>query len=174
MFSIFGSRGRQSRSNLTVRNRRPLSTTLERLEDRLLLAAVTLTTPSSNGGDGTWSQQQREGVDVYVGPAYLYYNVNPFSAFPGFQQGDDLYAKVDYFDEGSGNLRFQYDSVANNFDQTEFHTRSTRVDTQQFVSSYQFLEDVAVRQRRERSRLPSCCGGRSRRISNRVQRTLFR
>ena len=115
----------------------------ERLEPRLCLATVTFTTPSSNGGDGTWTLQQRDGTDVYVGPAYLYYNTNPTSAFPGFQQGDTLYAKVNYYDEGSGTLRVQYDSVAENFDQTEFHSRSSRVDTQQFVSSYHYLDNAS-------------------------------
>ena len=115
----------------------------ERLEPRLCLSTVTFTTPSSNGGDGTWVLEQRDGTDVYVGPAYLYYNTNPFVAFPGFQQGDPLYAKVNYYDEGSGTLKVQYDSVAENFDQTEFHTRSSRVDTQQFVSSYHFLDNAS-------------------------------
>lgn len=116
---------------------------VERLEDRLVLASVTFQSPSTNGGDGTWVVQQRQGVDVHVGPAYLYYNVsNPFTAFPGFQVGDTLYAKVNYFDEGAGTLRVQYDSVTNNFDFAELHTRSSVVDTQQFVSSYHIFENV--------------------------------
>ncbi len=76
-----------------------------------------------------------------VGPAYLYYNTSP-AAFPGFQVGESMYLKVNYFDEGSGKLRVEYDSLTDNFDDTEFHTRSSRVDTQQFVSSYHLLENV--------------------------------
>ena len=117
--------------------------TFERLEDRLFLSAVTFTTPSSNSGDGTWVLEQREGTNVYVGPAYVYYNVNPV-VFPGFQAGDTMYAKVNYYDEGSGVLKFQYDSLDSNFDQTEFHSRSSRVDTQQFVSSYHLLENAQL------------------------------
>lgn len=113
----------------------------ERLEDRLLLASVTFDTPSSNGGDGTWTTQQRDGTSVAVGPAYLYYNVNP-GAFPGFQVGDSMYLQVNYFDEGSGRVRVEYDSLTDNFNDTEFHTRSSRIDTQQFVSSYHLLENV--------------------------------
>ncbi len=115
--------------------------TFERLENRVLLTTLTFTTPSSNSGDGTWSLEQRDSTNVYVGPAYLYYNTNP-SNFPGFQAGDTLYAKINYFDEGSGTVRFQYDSVASNFDQTEFHTRSSRVDSQEFVNSYHYLDNV--------------------------------
>jgi hypothetical protein len=116
-------------------------TTFEKLEDRLYLTTITFTTPSSNSGDGTWVAEQRDLVNVFVGPAYLYYNTNP-NLFPGFQAGDPLYAKVNYFDEGSGTLKVQYDSVAANFDQTEFHTRSSRVDSQEFVSSYHYLDNA--------------------------------
>lgn len=106
-----------------------------------MLSVVTFTTPSTNGGDGVWATEQRQGASVAVGPAYLYYNATP-AAFPGFQVGDPMYVKVNYFDEGSGVVKLQYDSVASNFDQTEFHTRSSRVDTQQFVSSYHYLQNV--------------------------------
>ncbi|QEG36363.1 hypothetical protein [Bythopirellula goksoeyrii] len=116
-------------------------TTFEKLEDRLLLTTVTFNAPSSNSGDGTWVAGQRDGVNVHVGPAYLYYNTSP-AAFPGFQVGDSMYLKVNYFDEGSGKLKVEYDSLTDNFDDTEFHTRSSRIDTQQFVSSYHLLENV--------------------------------
>ncbi|MEQ8846708.1 dockerin type I domain-containing protein [Botrimarina sp.] len=115
---------------------------VEQLENRLLLATVTFNSPSSNGGDGTWSVQSRDGATVYVGPAYLYYDLNPTAAFPGYRQGDPLYAKVDYFDEGSGTIRVQYDSTRENFDPTDSHTRSTRIDTRQFVSSYHYLDST--------------------------------
>lgn len=114
----------------------------EQLENRLLLATLTFDTPSSNGGDGTWGTQSRDGETVAVGPAYLYYGLNPVAAFPGYRQGDTFYVKVDYFDEGSGRLRVQYDSTRENFDPTDFHTRSTRIDTQQFVSSYHYLDST--------------------------------
>ncbi len=121
-------------------------TTFEKLEDRLCMATITFSTPTSGPtsgpSDGTWVAGTRDGVNVAIGSAYLYYGTNPYSAFPGFQQGDPLYAKVNYFDEGSGTLKVQYDSVANNFDQTEFHTRSSRVDSQEFASSYHFLENA--------------------------------
>ncbi len=130
---------KKSTGGARIQQRR--SARFEKLEDRLYLTTIAFTTPSTNGGDGTWVAQKREGVDVYVGPAYLYYNTNP-NLFPGFQAGDTLYAKVNYYDEGSGTVRFQYDSVASNFDQTEFHTRSSRVDTQEFVSSYHYLDNV--------------------------------
>ena len=86
--------------------------------------------------------EQREGTDVHIGPAYLYYNVNLATDFPGVQMGDTLYVKVNYYDEGLGYLRLQYDSLHENFDISEYHTRSSRVDTQQFVSSYHVLEDI--------------------------------
>lgn len=131
-----------SRSNQASRKGRLGRRVLfERLEDRLYLTTVTFASPSSNGGDGTWSVQQREGVNVHVGPAFLYYNTSP-AAFPGFQVGDSMYLKVNYYDEGFGTLRVEYDSLTDNFDDTEFHTRSSRVDTQQFVSSYHLLENV--------------------------------
>ncbi len=139
----FLSRRRVSRFATRRRKNRPsdFGRTFERLEDRLLLTSVTFTTPSSNGGDGTWTLQQREGTNVYVGPAYLYYNVNP-AAIPGFQVGNPMYLKVNYYDEGSGRLRVEYDSVTDNFDDTEFHTRSSRINTLDFVSSYHYLENV--------------------------------
>lgn len=115
---------------------------IERLEDRLLLTAITFNAPSTNNGDGTWSQQSRDGETVAVGPAYLYYNLNPFAAFPGYSQGDALHLKVDYYDEGTGSIRVQYDSTRENFDLTDFHTRSTRVDSQQFVTSYHYLDST--------------------------------
>ncbi|QDT69272.1 hypothetical protein MalM25_22080 [Planctomycetes bacterium MalM25] len=115
---------------------------LEPLEGRLLLASVTFNTPSTNGGDGTWDAEQRAGTPVVVGPAYLYYNLNPIVSLPGFTQGDSLYVKVDYFDEGSGTIKVQYDSLASNFDQTEYHSRSSRIDTQQFVSSHHYLTEA--------------------------------
>lgn len=86
--------------------------------------------------------QSRGGQTVVVGSAYLYYNFNPASAFPGFSQGDAFHVKVDYFDEGSGTVRVQYDSTRENFDPTGFHTRSTRINTQQFVSSYHYLDSA--------------------------------
>ncbi len=118
-------------------------TSFERLEQRQLLTVVTFDAPSSNSGDGTWVLEQREGIDVHVGPAYLYYNTSP-AAFPGFQVGDTMFVKVNYYDEGSGTIRVQYDSVSENFDQTEFHTRSSRVDTQEFVSSFHYLDNVQL------------------------------
>ena len=133
-------RPRGKRARKSTQTKRGLQ--LESLESRLVLASVTFTTPSTNGGDGTWVAEQRDGTDVVVGPAYLYYNLNPFAAFPGFAQGDDLHLKVDYYDEGSGTVRVQYDSLSENFDQTDFHTRSTRIDTQEFVSSYHYLTNV--------------------------------
>ncbi|TWT78362.1 hypothetical protein Pla123a_11530 [Posidoniimonas polymericola] len=108
----------------------------------MLLASLTFNTPSSNAGDGTWSLQARAGEAVAVGPAYLYYNLNPYAAFAGYTQGDPLYVKVDYFDEGTGTLRVQYDSTRENFDPTDFHTRSTRIDTQEFVSSHHYLDST--------------------------------
>ncbi|KAA1260261.1 hypothetical protein LF1_28000 [Rubripirellula obstinata] len=129
-------KGKRSRSELRTR------LSCERLEDRRMLASVTLLTPSSGIGDGTWTQEQRSGQSVFVGPVYLYYDVDLASDFPDFQVGDSLFAKVNYFDEGSGILRLQYDSVIGNFDQTEFNSRSSRVDSQQFVSSFHILNDV--------------------------------
>ena len=119
-----------------------VGSTFERLEDKLLLAIVTLGTPSSNSGDGTWVLEQRLGVDVHVGPAFVYYNINPATVFPSFQAGDPLYVKVNYFDEGTGYVRVQYDSFNSNFALTNFHTRSSAADTQQFVSSYHILENA--------------------------------
>lgn len=112
---------------------------LERLEGRRMLAAVTLSTPSVSLGDGNWVLQDRQGTDVHVGPAYLYYDIDVASTFPGFQVGDTLYLKVNYFDEGSGKIRVQYDSTQQNFDLTDYHSRSSRIDTQQFVSSHHIL-----------------------------------
>lgn len=126
----------------TVRGTRGRGVRVERLEDRLLLATVTFNNPSSNGGDGTWTLQSREAINVAVGPAYLYYGLNPFTAFPGYSQGDALYVQVDYFDEGTGTVRVQYDSTRENFDPTDFHTRSTRIDTQQFVTSHHYLDST--------------------------------
>lgn len=113
------------------RSRRHL---LEKLEDRRCLSAVSLFEPSRDSGDGTWDLQQRAGTDVYVGSKYLYYNVDQAASLPGFQTGDLLYAKVNYFDEGTGRIRVQYDSVDGN-EFTELHTNSDRSDTQEFVAS---------------------------------------
>lgn len=132
---------RKKRSGKPTTGRFERRSLFEKLEEKRCLTTLTFTSPSSNGGDGTWVAEQRAGTDVYVGPAYLYYNTSP-AAFPGFQVGDPIYAKVNYFDEGAGTVRLQYDSVAQNFDQTEFHTRSSRVDSQQFVSSYHYLDNV--------------------------------
>ncbi len=108
---FFRSQRQQGKSRRASQNNSRVGAGCERLEDRLLLSAVTLIHPSSNGGDGTWVHQQRQGTEVHVGPAYLYYNINPVTAFPGFQSGDTLYAQVNYFDEGSGYLKVQYDSI---------------------------------------------------------------
>ena len=69
------------------RNHKRIGTGYERLEDRLLLAAVTFDTPSRNSGDGSWVLEQRNGTDVHIGQNYLYYNVNLSSAFPEFSSG---------------------------------------------------------------------------------------
>lgn len=117
------------------------SPTFETLEERQYLTTISLTSPSSNSGDGTWVTEQREGTTVHVGPAFLYYNTT-LNAFPGAQAGDTFYLKVNYYDEGSGRLRVEYDSLTDNFDDTEFHSRSSVVNTQQFVSTYHVLENV--------------------------------
>ncbi len=75
-------------------------------------------------------------------PTYLYYNVNLPSASPDFQTGDTLYVKVNYYDEGLGTLRVQYDSLDANSDRTEYHSRTSLVNTQQFVSSHHVLTNV--------------------------------
>jgi hypothetical protein len=133
---------RQIPRRWSTARRSRLGSQCERLEDRVLLTAVTFNAPSSSGGDGTYSVQSREGQTVYVAPAYLYYNLNPQAAFPGFVQGDDLYLKVEYFDEGSGTIFVQYDSTRENFDRTDAHSRSTRVNSQQFVASYHYLDSA--------------------------------
>jgi len=131
-----------TRRRITKRSNVRFRAGLEKLEDRRLLATVTFDSPSTNGGDGVWVLQQRQATDVHIGSAYLYYNVNLGSSFPNFTTGDTLYAKVNYYDEGSATLKVQYDSLAENFDLTEYHTRSTVVNSQQFVSSYHVLSNV--------------------------------
>ncbi|MEM8677740.1 MAG: hypothetical protein AAGF97_00165 [Planctomycetota bacterium] len=136
------SRPRRNSSLRPSRYRRPFALQLEPLEERRLLACVTFSTPSTNGGDGTWVLQQRSGVNVHIGPAYLYYNVDLAASLPDFEAGDTLYAKVNYYDEGQGYLKLQYDSLTDNFDFTEFHSRSSLANTEEFVSSYHVLQNV--------------------------------
>ncbi|MEQ8837908.1 MAG: hypothetical protein RID07_13970, partial [Lacipirellulaceae bacterium] len=138
MGRTYNLRGLQNGNGRRDSHRRPL---FELLEERRLLTTVTFNSPSSNSGDGTWVAEQREGTTVHVGPAFLYYNTT-LNAFPGAQAGDTFYLKVNYYDEGSGRLRVEYDSLTDNFDDTEFHSRSSVVDTQQFVSTYHVLENV--------------------------------
>ncbi len=114
---------------------------IEQLESRLMLTTVTFDSPTSNQGDGTWVLEQREGVDVHLGNNYLYYNVN-LADLPGFQSGGTYYVQINYYDEGSGYLRVQFDSPNNNFENTEFHARSSIVGTSEFVSSYHVLDNV--------------------------------
>src|SRR6266511_2482835 len=64
--------------------------------------------PAFNGGDGTYTVETRASQQVWVGNAYLYFNVP--TPFPAGAQA--AYVQITYYDQSSGpRLTVQYDST---------------------------------------------------------------
>jgi hypothetical protein len=85
------------------------------------------------GGEPVWQ--------VASGNSYLYFDV---PASFTFAPGAPVYVEVQYYDEGHGTLRLEYDSTKGNalpdfYSPAELHTRSSRVNSREFVHSYQQL-----------------------------------
>ncbi|MFC1763890.1 glycoside hydrolase family 71/99-like protein, partial [Planctomycetota bacterium] len=102
--------------------------------------------PSSEGFFVTeWVQGQK----VWTATNMLYFKVpSHFS----FVHGEPVYLQIEYLDSDSGQLKVQYDSNRGNqttdkFYSAEIHTRSSRVDTGTFVTSYQMLEKPRLARR---------------------------
>ncbi|HXS69308.1 MAG TPA: hypothetical protein VN761_10720 [Candidatus Polarisedimenticolia bacterium] len=54
--------------------------------------------------------------------------------------GNPVYVKVTYYDAGDGWIKMEYDGTGNAYTATETHSRSSRVKTQTYVTTYQQLE----------------------------------
>ena len=99
--------------------------------------------PFATSGDGGFSTEIRWGRTVWIPENnYLYFN-----APTGFEftPGQSVYVRVEYLDSGRGTLNCQYDSThgtntTDKYCSTEIHSRSSRVDTGEFVFSYKMLE----------------------------------
>ena len=110
-----------------------------------LLGIDTLSlTPTFVAGDGQFTSTTINGQVVWQSTNnsfYLYFDVP--STFT-FTTGMPVYVQVVYYDTGYGTLRVQYDStyssqLADKYHPAEAHTRSSRVNSQSFVTSYQQL-----------------------------------
>lgn len=89
---------------------------------------------------GAYSSDTIDGVSAWVpnnNERMLYFDV-PSS----FRFGTNpVYVKIDYYDAGRGRLVVQYDSATtNSYQLAEIHTRSSRVGSGQWVTSYQVFE----------------------------------
>ncbi|RYD71027.1 MAG: hypothetical protein EOP84_25635, partial [Verrucomicrobiaceae bacterium] len=104
-------------------------------------ASVDLTPLSTS--DGIWTQATVGGQSVWQNPAgsgFLYCR-RPTSF--AYTQGQTLYVRVTYYDEGGGRIGLQYDGMADPFTSPAVHTRTSRVNSGAFVNGY--FELTAVR-----------------------------
>jgi regulation of enolase protein 1 (concanavalin A-like superfamily) len=93
--------------------------------------------PAFNGGDGAYTVETRASQQVWVGNAYLYFNVP--TQFPAGTQA--AYVQITYYDQTSGpRLTVQYDSTTAAYSSTAFHIRSSAEGINAFAVSYQRLD----------------------------------
>ncbi|MBM4152044.1 MAG: hypothetical protein FJ220_00790, partial [Kiritimatiellaceae bacterium] len=109
-----------------------------------LLAIELNLTPKSGNSDGTFSNQTVQGRAVWVANSgYLYFDV-PTAGW--FTVGTPVYVRIEYLDTGAGTLGLHYDSnygdtTGDKFKEAEFHTRSTRLNSGEFVYSFRMLNN---------------------------------
>lgn len=104
-------------------------------------ASVDLTPLSTS--DGICTQTTVAGQPVWQntgGSGFLYCRrPNSFA----YTQGQTLYVRVTYYDEGGGRIGLQYDGQADPFSSPTVHTRTSRANSGAFVNGY--FELTAVR-----------------------------
>jgi len=87
-----------------------------------------------------YTTQTFDGRTVWVSgnsDGQLYFDVpGSFSFMPGLP----VYVRIEYYDAGQGRLFVEYDSATDNYEDSEIHSRSSRVDSGEFVNSYQLFE----------------------------------
>jgi hypothetical protein len=94
--------------------------------------------PKSVGGDGLFSTSTFGGRSVWVPTSYLYFDVPGSFAFT---VGQPVYVRIEYHDAGRGKLAVQYDNNPGSaYQNTELHTRSSRVGGDEFVYSYHYFQ----------------------------------
>ena len=99
-------------------------------------------TPSAPDSEGHFTTGTSIGRSVWIADQFLYFDL-PADRFP---IGQPAYLRIEYLDTGHGHLSVKYDSdsgeeTSDRFRTSEIHTRSSRVDTGGFVSSYHLLEN---------------------------------
>jgi len=99
-------------------------------------------TPSASA-EGAYSTEVVQGRTVWAATNLLYFNA---PALTWTTSGVPVYVRIEYLDSGSGMISPQYDSAygdttADKFRASEIHTHSSRVNSGEFVYSYQMFEN---------------------------------
>lgn len=96
----------------------------------------TITVPSFNGGDGTYTVETRNGQTVYVANNYLYYKTTGFPT-----TATHAYLKITYYDQTRGpRLSLQYDGTSAAYTGSSASIRSSGEGINAFATSYHRLD----------------------------------
>ncbi|MGI8601520.1 MAG: PA14 domain-containing protein [Verrucomicrobiales bacterium] len=100
-----------------------------------------------SGADGVVARVNAGGALVWqnTGSSLYMYFQRP-SSFP-LIKGQTLYVRVTYYDDGDGQVGLQYDAASGAYTRPAIHSRTSRVNTDQFVSGYFELPSVEFSRR---------------------------